>query len=243
MNLTTTISCILLAVLNMISCEKEEDEPERFIVPTVISGHLYQNCDFEPYANLELYFYEVKQQGLGPSEVSYIGSTSTNENGFYSFDPGFCQSHKDLEVRDKDGRVVFKRGCNGDQGYIQYDKCSERTTQHYMKIFTDSSFTQNDTIYLGISGAIGPILTLPGPFKNGNIFLTPKVSMSGTASGYISVSINIKRYSDAYWGVGLQEYNSVKSRFENRQPPNYLRDIGQNVCGVGDTIVVDLRGY
>ena len=242
MNLTPILSCILLVMLNMISCEKEEEDPERFIVPTIISGHLYQNCELDPYANLELFFYEKHYRGLNVPEISFLGSTTTDANGYYSFDPGFCQSDKDLEVRDNSGRVVFKRGCNGDQGYIQYDKSSERTTWHYVKILTDSSFTENDTLMIGIPANQSPSLTITGPFQNNQIQSTGKVNMVGTSSGYISITVGSENNPMIFWGIGSEEYNKVRFNPQFQTPPNMIQ-VRQLTCQLSDTILVDLRGY
>ena len=177
MNLTPILSCILLVMLNMISCEKEEEEPERLIIDTKIAHHLYQNCAKTPYANLDLYFYERHYRGLNVPEEKFLGSTTTDANGYFRFDPGFCQSNKDIFVLDANGIQVFATGCLGDAGYPKTDLTAEVNTEHIIKILTNKSFTSNDTLYLGISGGGSYNLVKTGPFLNNETFSTGKVGV------------------------------------------------------------------
>ena len=120
MNPSTILTCILLAVLNMISCEKEEEDPEPIIVSNIISNHLFQNCSKTPFANLDLFFYERHYRGLSVEE-KYLGSTTTDASGYFSFDPGLCRDNKNIFVLDANGVEVFATGCLGDAGYPKTD--------------------------------------------------------------------------------------------------------------------------
>ncbi|GEM_PF-1538510 len=243
MNPSTILTCILLAVLNMISCEKEEDDPEPIVVPTAISRHLYQNCSKTPYANLDLFFYERRFRGLNFPEEKYLGNTTTDENGFFLYDPGYCTSSKDIFVLDANGIEVFGTGCSGDAGYPKTDLTAEGNTEHIIKILTHKPFTPNDTLYLGIRGRGRNEIVRVGPFSNNETFKSEPVGLMFSPKGYALLPVGYSQGSSAWWGIGKAEFDQVSTNPTFQKPPNLLNDITQVVCGMGDTIVVDLRGY
>lgn len=238
MNLTTALSCILLAVLNMVSCEREEEEPERLIIDTKIAHHLYQNCDNKPYANLDLFFYSRVERAWNDPKIEYLGSTTTNENGYFSFETNTCATAMKIDAFDANGTEIFSVGCI-DTGYPKRDLTSEGFTSHPVKIVTTNPLSLNDTLLLGMRGLGGRNVIATGPFYNNQIIKIDSVLITGIGFK----SIGSTRKTDVWWGMGKAEFDQVSTNPSFQKPPNVLNDITQVVCSMGDTIVIDLRGY
>jgi len=237
------VSCI--AALFLISafqaCVKEDDSEEN---QHNISGHLYKNCNNEPYVNRGFKFYSVKDASFtNPSkDKTLVAETRTDQNGYFNVTFGRCENG--IEVIDENGLYAFGIPCLGGFGpqtIVENTWYHRPKSSHYLKIKTDSAFTPNDTIVIGIN-AHGEKIKQEGPFTDGQLIIIDSIRIY-SAGGYLSIAKNYIVDADLAWGLGSEDYNNVTSSYDRLVPPNYFREVKQSVCGVGDTVVIDLRGY
>jgi len=220
------------------ACVKEDDEDQ---TQYTIQGYLYKNCDQLPYANLALNFVSVRQRNFEPAERQNIGSTTTNNEGYFSFTYNSCSSAGYIEVNDANEVEVFSTICGLNNSNIWYNSPK---SSHYLKIITDSSFSANDTLVVGAETHFEPVLTKEGPFSNNQLILIDSIRLNAFPEGYVGFAKNLPTPDEFYlwWGLGKQDAkeNLGNGVLNNPYVVPYLK---QSVCGVGDTVVIDLRGY
>ena len=223
-----------------VSCEIEEDEESVSIDRnTVLEGHLFKSCEqTEVYAHLDLFFYEKQGFNLSGDKIKYLGTTRTNNAGYYRFDVGSCTNGKDIEVNDGNGDLLFSTACAGDVGYINFDRASGfEYAEHMVKIFTDSVLSDKDTLYVGFS-AYPTIVIIPGPFNNGQVFYSGRYLLPRNPAGSISALIGAESKGTALWGIGKENFDCARN-YRCTNDTNTIRTI-QRFCQMGDTIYLDL---
>jgi len=223
-----------------VSCEIEE-EPTPIVVPSVIEGHLFKSCEQnEVYANLDLYFYEVHEVTLVGKNTKYLGSTRTNDAGFYRFDVGSCSFDKDIEVKNENDELLFVTRCAGNKGFNNVDRASGiPTSMNPIKLFIgDSSFSMQDTLYMGFV-TNSSIVEEVGPFQDGQVIASGKIVIPSAPVGLISVPIGLQTTSFAYWGIGKDNFECARFFSGCRNDTNFINRI-QKDCQMGDTIYLDL---
>jgi hypothetical protein len=234
------IISIFLLVVIFSSCNEDEDDLENHNPPIyILEGHLYKNCQQEPYTNLELYFFEWDGGTiLDPEpEENYLGTTNTDSNGYYKFSIENC-FHDNIKVKNKEGDLLFRSGCVSRDGIR--DQVSQVKTQNFIQIRTDSIYTQSDTLYIGIRGNQDPFTVLPGPFADKQIIPTGWIDISSISLTKIGHIYGLEHKGQAWWGMGAEEYYNVGHYPAYQVEPFIIKDISQPACGYGDTIVVDL---
>ena len=224
-----------------VSCEIEEDEESMSINRnTVLEGHLFKSCEqTEVYAHLDLFFYEKQGFNLSGDKIKYLGTTRTNDAGYYRFDVGSCTNGKDIEVNDGNGDLLFTTACAGDVGYINYDRASGFAhIENPLKIMTDSSFSDLDTLYVGFIGA-STTVSVFGPFENGQVINSGNILKPIPPGGLISMPIGVPVTSNAFWGIGKANFECARFFSGCRNNTNFI-PVSQKVCQMGDTIYLDL---
>lgn len=229
-----SLTFILLIFIFFSSCKKEDEFVNTFKQKTFIEGHLYRTCEGDPYQNLEIYFYERRYAGLSAPKTEFIDSISTDSNGYFYFDPGFCYSNITIIARDSNNRLLFANMGGSDAGYSNYDYCNEDKRKHKVKIRTNKPFTNQDTLIIWTYGNLSPALILVGPFQDNQVAETVWLG------GFISEGMNaigLEGNRTFWWGIGMEESTSIYPDMDN----HYIRKVRDKVCGYGDTVVVDLN--
>jgi hypothetical protein len=233
----------LLIVITTVACETEDEEIIAANKRT-ISGFLYKNCNKEPYAN-RTYKFEAVSFGSNLSlktETIYKGTATTDDNGYFNFTYSGCGDK--LVVTEINGLLAFELwGCY--DSYKNYTNVwyNQPKSSHYLKILTDSSYSDSDSLYIGARGQSKTAYTnYIGPFQNEDVYLLDSIRfLLYGGGGYLPVRETDTADSKIIWGLGYKDYNSVFANGYGRE--KNIIDVRLSVCGIGDTAVIDLRGY
>lgn len=220
----------------LVSCEKEEHSTGRIYT---YSGYLYEDCqEDEVFAGLELNFYDFKEGGFSvPNKKEHRGAVYTDSNGFYSITAEFrwdaiiVEDHKDWEV------FKFINNHSGDNYSIWYN---HPVSYHPVKILTNKSYSNQDTIYLGAKGGKYIDTLFSGPFANNQVFENIVFHTPFLSNGYVSATSDSEIKTNIVWGLGRNSYDSTANNVIGREQ-FYVKKVNQRMCKAGDTIVVDLR--
>src|SRR5690554_2238704 len=165
---------ILCLIIFLFACKKEDEHiPQSISKNEVIESHLFQDCEGNfPYQDFEMLFYK-KHSGsftTHPYE-KYLGKTTTDSNGYFYFDPNTCYNGMTIKIvaRDSNQGHLFSKSCLGDIGYKKHDYSDEQIGKHIVKIRTNKTFTNQDTLVMWTSGELSPVIELAGPFEDNQI--------------------------------------------------------------------------
>src|SRR5690606_42138546 len=103
-----------------------------------------------------------------------------------------------------------------------------------VKIRTNQTFTNQDTLVMRTRGELSPVIELARPFEDNQIAET--IWINDIPSDGIH-AIGIENNKMFWWGIGMEESTSLSYEMEE----HFIRDVRHKRCGYGDTIVVDLR--
>ncbi len=218
---------ICFIVISFFSCKKDNTN--------IIEGYFYEDCSKIPTSNFDLKIYAITLRALkGPLE-EYLGEVKTDVNGYFKFE---------YEGSPRYSGYDFKHN-NYDYFSTSYEKktnfCAFKNveTSHNVILKVDRPFTNQDTLYLiGLMNS-GAVLTLTGPFKNGQTTsITIRPNFGGSAAGlYPSDRTGEGLF---WWGIGWYDANHRDPDIYN--DPQANTNVPQNVCGQGGDIIVDMRG-
>jgi hypothetical protein len=230
-----TLSFVFL--LSLLSCDRFEDEKPTY----TFSGHLYKNCEKEPYANMEGYFYKIQNATFGSKRRELISEIVTNDNGFFNIehDNKFMDR---ISAEDKNGNGIFSFPVFNDyfrnNPNKQIDYYSRTRLRHPIKILAEKPFTNQDTLFIEARGNYYPVLALPGPFTNNQVGETDW--MSFVRLTYLIAPFASQTSAEVliYWCIG-RENLSVNNTTTPGFIPNRVK-VTQRICD-GDTILIDMR--
>jgi hypothetical protein len=232
-NFTFIIGLLIVTLFS--ACEEDEDIAQDNT--KTLSGNIYKNCNLEPYSNLELDFYTIRENGFSNNISKLAVSTVTDSNGYYSIE--YTPDGKFLEAQTKNGELVFSFLPNLPRN--RYDYYGSSMTTHTLKILSDTSFRNTDTLLIGAYGSSSAIKEIKGPFNNLQT-LNVSIRTNITPVGLASLRNDIMPETNFYWGLGAEEFEKVGSKPDWQIPPFVINDVNQSICGVGDTVLIDLRG-
>lgn len=229
---------ILGLIIFLFACKKEDEHiPQSISKNEVIEGHLFQDCEGNfPYQDFEMLFYK-KHSGsftTAPYE-DYLGKTKTDSNGYFYFDPNTCYNGMTIQIvaKDTNQHHLFSHSCYGGE-YLKADFSEEQKGKHIVKIRTNKTFTNQDTLIMWTSGELSPVIELAGPFEDNQTAET--IWISGIPSDGL-YAIGVKHNKMFWWGIGMEESTNLSYEMED----HFIRDVRHKRCGYGDTILVDLR--
>jgi len=220
----------------LVSCEKEEYSTGRVYT---YPGYLYEDYqEDEVFAGVELNFYDFKEGGFSvPNKKELRGTVYTDSNGFYSITAEFkwdaiiVEDHKDLEI------FKFINNHSGDNYSIWYN---HPVSYHPVKILTNKSYSNQDTIYLGAKGGSYIDTLFTGPYLNNQVFENIIFHTPFLSNGYVSATSDSEIGSNIWWGFGKAQYDSLTNNGVGWED-HIIKNVKQRMCKAGDTIVVDLR--
>lgn len=136
-----------------------------------LSGHVYVDCNMQPYANKEISLYQViERSGLGgPGSGGQLAVTTTDANGYFKID------YKDDGGGEMQIRYKAGAGYNSimeeiprkltEQDMVLY---KNPTTNIQVSLNVVNAHTANDTLVIGNFTATP--LQLAGPFISGVLY-------------------------------------------------------------------------
>ncbi len=231
---------VMFFLFCVLGCEDDEVVEKEY----TLEGNLYKNCEKEPFSNMILNFYYIKQGGLIRREkIDFHLSTSTDSNGYYRI------KHKAkgdyLEVLNDKSELVFRYGYNRQKLFenpTHYTELYPSTMlKHPVKIKVDRPFSDQDTIFMGASANFDIVFTLNGPFVNNQINQTNLLNFQILNIGIAPFSQNITANATFFWAIGTEQYKKISANAAPFSPPYLIYNVTQRICD-GDTVVVDLRG-
>ena len=226
-----------LFVFIFFSCEKEMET-------RIIQGYIYKNCK-EPFANLNITVEGFKLNAFSPSTTT-LGIITTDENGYYSlsyesnkkfekicfYDTEFGHKKNIIEVPYQDNLELFH--------YV------DGRSTHKLSFRLNSSFGQQDTLYLGrytIRSTLSltpPFYTLVGPFEEGRNYKIKYGELREYSPWFELVSSSYVREETLFWALGRAEYNAIYM-YPDTLDNQILKDIKTPICGQGSELIIDLR--
>lgn len=235
---------LIFVVSSLFSACKKENESGISDAVKTYSGYLYKDCkEEEAFAGLELNFYDHKFGGIGVSEKNdFRGTVVTDSNGFYSITAEF--KWNTIIVKDHNSREVFK--MYNELNTVDRRVNSTRTwynqpvSYHPVKILTNKSYSNQDTIYLGAKGGSYIDTLFTGPYLNNQVFENIILHTPFLSNGYVSATSDSEIGSNIWWGFGKAQYDSLTNNGVGWED-HIIKNVKQRMCKAGDTIVVDLR--
>ena len=113
---------------------------------------------------------------------------------------------------------------------------------HYITLKTDSTYGPNDTIFVSATGHYGQKLAkFAGPLVNNEVHFIDSTRIDFVRGEYLSFADDIEPDLLFYWGLGRSQFDSILANGSGRERHTFLAK--QIICGLGDTAVVDIRGY
>ena len=137
-----------------------------------LSGHVYVDCNMQPYANKEISLYQViERSGLGgPGSGGQLAVTTTDANGYFKFD------YKDDGGGEMQIRYKAGAGYNSimeeiprkltEQDMVLY---KNPTTNIQVSLNVVNAHTANDTLILP-DYSTGKNLRIPCPLNSGIVY-------------------------------------------------------------------------
>jgi hypothetical protein len=229
-----------LLTLYLAACVELDEERPGDQTKT-FTGHLYKNCEKEPFANMELNIYKENDKTFS-SDETFFTQVVTDENGAFYFEfknKGFDR----FNVYNNTNNLVCRIGVTGDSWLYEPNQTSElysRTRlRHPIKILTDKAYTVQDTLLVSVTGNLQPIFSMNGPFINNHIYMSDLLSYGNLTDLIAPFSNSSETRVDFYWGIGIKDMQRSIGLFRNNNPQAVPR-VPQRVCD-GDTVVIDLR--
>lgn len=244
-----TASCLLL-----LACDRADD---RLYGQYTISGHLYKGISDEPHANVPLVLEGVFSDPIAGGEIHELGSTTTDENGFFSFT--YDQQYADSRVQFEEDdyvKIGYDQVIGGLIKSLPWNTSLNRKfaqTDHSRALFQvslDFATTEEDTLYMIcdlFSGDSVKAIELPG-IGEYNVIEVPLTQASNT-----SIELNViipleglgdnspKRFGIRY-GIGLSDLlRSINSDSDPNIPDDY-NEFWSEISGfpIVDTIKLEL---
>lgn len=221
------------------SCEPDDSSRE----PYRISGYLYESCNKEPYANLTL---TCTCWGGGnfvrSNELKQLGSFTTDENGYFDFTFKDCENGDTFLAKDLNGSEAFTYRNSGLVRDLYMVRYNRPKSWHTAILKTDSTYGPNDTIFVSAGGHFGEVLAqFNGPFVNNEVHFIDSTRINFVRGEYLSFEENLEPDLVMYWGLGRLQFDSIRANGSGRE--RHVMLVKQIICGLGDTAVVDIRGY
>jgi hypothetical protein len=229
-----------LLVLILTACiELDEERPTN--TTYTLSGHLYKNCEKEPFANKEVYFYKEKSVTFASDRVELITQLVTDESGFFTVEHD-NKSMDRINAEDKNGNGIFSLAVADDDFRNNpnqtIDYYSRTRLRHPIKILTDKPYTEQDTLFVETTGNYYPVLALSGPFTNNQIGETDLMSFLRLTDQIAPFSSNTSGNLRVYWCIG-RENLVINNPNDPDFTTNEVKGVQQRICD-GDTIVIDM---
>lgn len=228
---------LLLFVFILFSCGKE-------IETRVIQGYIYKNCE-SPFNDLNLSIMGIKEVPFS-SKMELLGDITTDKNGYY---------HLSYESTSKYDRIIFYEPSIGSslsiirvpyQDNLELFHYVDGRSTHKLSFRLNSSFGQQDTLYLGrytIRSTLSltpPFYTLVGPFEEGRNYKIKYGELREYSPWFELVSSSYVRDETLFWALGRAEYNAIYMHPDTLDN-QILKDIKTPICGQGSELIIDLR--
>lgn len=215
----------LLCMLHFSGCGLFED----IKIEQTISGHLYLDCEMEPLTNYTIEIKGKDNGGFGGNSAT-LATVTTDENGYFYAKFEHNYSRVTMWAPQNFGILLFE--LDSEENLIDHDFIIVEIGRFQMKLQTQQSYTDQDTLYLNYFADGVGTKTFVGPFENNQILEDLEYRYD-------------ENFEDSIvWGLGWDDYIFASENWLNRnaanyQPYNFIPfEIGG--CGTVTEVVIPL---